>query len=42
MGHRTEQVPQREVLIKTPPRELDSSGARGLLFSGRDEKSKIG
>ncbi|GBO08504.1 hypothetical protein AVEN_221524-1 [Araneus ventricosus] len=42
MGHRTEQVPQREVLIKTPPKGAGfESGARGLLFSGRDEKGKL-
>ncbi|GBN81696.1 hypothetical protein AVEN_38949-1 [Araneus ventricosus] len=39
MGHRTEQVPQREVLIKTPPKGAGfESGALGLFFSGRDEK----
>ncbi|GBN10287.1 hypothetical protein AVEN_214314-1 [Araneus ventricosus] len=39
MDHRTEQVPQRGVLIKTPPKGAGfESGALGLLFSGRDEK----
>ncbi|GBN81822.1 hypothetical protein AVEN_132515-1 [Araneus ventricosus] len=42
MGHRTEQVPQREVLIKTPPKGAGfESGALGLLFSGRDEKGQL-
>ncbi|GBN00896.1 hypothetical protein AVEN_274076-1 [Araneus ventricosus] len=39
MGHWTEQVPQREVLVKTPTKRAGvQSGANGLLFSGRDEK----
>ncbi|GBM08877.1 hypothetical protein AVEN_177865-1, partial [Araneus ventricosus] len=42
MGHRREQVPQREVLIKTPPKGAGfESGALGLLFSGRDEKGQL-
>ncbi|GBN49421.1 hypothetical protein AVEN_18440-1 [Araneus ventricosus] len=42
MDHRTEQVPQRGVLIKTPPKGAGfESGALGLLFSGRDEKGQL-
>ncbi|GBN16196.1 hypothetical protein AVEN_1852-1 [Araneus ventricosus] len=43
MGHRTEQVPQREVLVKTPTKGARfQSGASGLLFSGRDGKELTG
>ncbi|GBN78731.1 hypothetical protein AVEN_181913-1 [Araneus ventricosus] len=42
MGHRTEQVPQREVLVNTPTKRAGvQSGASGLLFSGCDEKGKL-
>ncbi|GBM31035.1 hypothetical protein AVEN_108937-1 [Araneus ventricosus] len=41
MGHRSEQVPQREVLVKTPTKGAGfQSGASGQLFSGRDEKDQ--